>query len=332
MLGSSYWLVRNYSEFGNPLYPVPVPLLSSLLGWPGSPGFIANQLERAVPTEREWVSQSWQWVLYPWQEGHYIGQNFKESSGLGLWFAVTVPPAVVVTVARLVRLLPPPVLPRQARPVFWWTFALACLVLLAWWLLRDRQPRYALLAIVLLTVVAAACYRQARGATRLLMTLLVYLSLAVTGFIVVSFKTFDIARLLSERGTRAMLMSYPEALDRLPAGATVINLLGRPANFIALGQQYTSRVISTPYARDMLFHSSGDTIRIGPSAARWFQGDAVFMLINPKEADAVSCMVTETVDERLTNPFNGLALEHPVVLLRVIDVTACPHVSTDPRR
>ena len=164
------------------------------------------------------------------------------------------------------------------------------------------------------------------------MTLLVYLSLAVTGFIVVSFKTFDIARLLSERGTRAMLMSYPEALDRLPAGATVINLLGRPANFIALGQQYTSRVISAPYARDMLFHSAGDTIRIGPSAARWFQGDAVFMLINPKEADAVSCMVTETVDERLTNPFNGLALEHPVVLLRVIDVTACPHVSTDPRR
>jgi hypothetical protein len=81
LLGSSYWLVRNYSEFGNPLYPVPVPLLSSLLGWPGSPGFIANQLERAVPTEREWVSQSWQWVLYPWQGGALHRPKFQGELG-----------------------------------------------------------------------------------------------------------------------------------------------------------------------------------------------------------------------------------------------------------
>jgi len=327
ILGTSYWLVRNYTAFGNPLYPVPVPVFSRLLGWPGAPEFVARQIEAAIPTEREWVAASWHWLGYPWWEWHANNQNFKMSSGLGLWFAVTVPPAVVLTVASLLGLLPSRPHRRQQTDAFWWTFAFACLVLMAWWLLGDRQPRYAILALVLLVAAAAAWYGRTAGPARQLMTVLVYASIALTGFIAVTFKTFDIAPLLSERGTRAMLMSYPEALDHLPAGATVINLLDRPENFFALGSRYSSRVISAPFARSVLF--AGGDLRIGPLAAGWLSRDDTFILVDGRDEGALSCMITEKVDERSRNPFNGLPLEQPMALLRVIDVSACPTALTD---
>ena len=80
------WLLRNQVQLGNPLYPIPLAGLTNLVGLTSAPDWPYDEMKYA---EFEWVPASWQWLFYPWVEGHRLHQNFKFSSGLGPFFAAT---------------------------------------------------------------------------------------------------------------------------------------------------------------------------------------------------------------------------------------------------
>jgi hypothetical protein len=96
---SGFWLVRNYVQLDNPLYPVHLPMFE-LLGWQKAPDIDFSQ---RLFTQNEWVRSPIEWFIYPWVEWHSIGENFKASSGLGPFFAATVPVACLSTVVSLVN-------------------------------------------------------------------------------------------------------------------------------------------------------------------------------------------------------------------------------------
>lgn len=97
---ASFWLVRNYLELGNPLYPIHLPGISDILGWVRAPDI---DYTNRTTTQFEWVRTPSEWALYPWLEWHYINQNFKHSSGLGAFFAATVPVATLVAFIGLFK-------------------------------------------------------------------------------------------------------------------------------------------------------------------------------------------------------------------------------------
>ena len=84
------WLLRNQVELGNPFYPIPLGGLPELAGFTPARDWPFDEFKNS---EFEWVPATWQWLIYPWVEGHKFHQNFKFSSGLGPFFAATAPPA-----------------------------------------------------------------------------------------------------------------------------------------------------------------------------------------------------------------------------------------------
>jgi hypothetical protein len=78
------WLLRNQLQLGNPVYPIPLGGLPSVLGFTSAPDWPFDEMKYA---ELEWVPAFWQWLVYPWVECHRLHHNFKFSSGLGPFFA-----------------------------------------------------------------------------------------------------------------------------------------------------------------------------------------------------------------------------------------------------
>lgn len=81
-------------------FPIPLAGLTNLVGLTSAPDWPYDEMKNA---EFEWVPASWQWLLYPRVEGHRLHQNFKFSSGLGPFFAATVPVVWVLWGALLAR-------------------------------------------------------------------------------------------------------------------------------------------------------------------------------------------------------------------------------------
>ena len=90
-----FWLIRNYAALGNPVYPIDIPIIGELLGFSQAPSSFHDNFASGN-TEMEWVRSSAEWFVYPWLEWHYNEQNFKGSSGLGLYFATFVPVALII--------------------------------------------------------------------------------------------------------------------------------------------------------------------------------------------------------------------------------------------
>lgn len=297
LLPMAYWLVRNYVERGNPLYPVYVPGVFDWLGWlaPGDQRLLSNS-----GNEREWVSAGWRWLLYPWQEGHSTGQNFKHSSGLGPFFAATVPVALLLgPFAARVR-------PAGAgRRVQVQLLALAVGILAVWWLLGDRQPRYFMAAIAPLLALAGWLLTQTSGRLRT-----AYEALLASGIVLMLLPPL----LGQARATlgglshghlapRAMRHEYPPALDRLPVGARVVNGYERSANLPLMGAGLNNRIIDLLEARRRFGGADGGW-RFDAAAVRTLQVTH-FYVREGERIDTDGCVRLREVDALRANPYNG---------------------------
>ena len=303
------WLLRNWIATGNPLYPVYYPGLFDLLGWPGAPDIdFTNRSENQF----EWVTAPWQWLVYPWVEGHFLGQNFKHSSGFGAFVAAVLLPGLLLGGARLAARGRELAAGRRAM-------LLDLLILIvaitgAWWVLDDRQPRYVMAAIALAIPFCAwaasdiggslrRLYEATAGAAILLMGAVVFVALGIeTG-----------GRLLQNAGApRHAVLEYPAVLDRLPQGATVLNLAERTANYAAYGRQLGNRVVGRWSAR--LTYRAPDGVWQLPAEA--LQNPGIDYVYAPAAAEIrpLGCMTLEEIDRIARTPFNGVALPEPRVV------------------
>lgn len=240
---AGFWLLRNYVIFGNPLYPVAAPVIGSLLGWPSEPSLDAA-LRRQM--ELEWVNSSWQWAIYPWTESQNYGQAHKHSSGLGPFFAAIVIPATLLNGIQILRGKPHP---KLAQLTF-----VAITLLGIWWLLGDRQPRYALGALLLLVAASGAALSNLVGSAKRVVGIVATISIAfmMTETLVIVGAGAASRLVISKQWARSDFYEYPALLDTQPPGTVVMNLGDRPKHYGLFGSRLSNQVISAPAARHLL--------------------------------------------------------------------------------
>lgn len=313
MLTCSFWLVRNYLAFDNPLYPVNLPLISDLAGWARASDV---DFSKRHATQFEWVRHPVEWLAYPWIEWHVLGQNFKHSSGLGAFFAATVPVSLAVVAASLL-------LRKGPRNVVHSVLLLAISFLIGtWWVLDDHQPRYALGAIAycmpLVAWVITQAHRRWRPGLNAGLTLSIALMLCV--FFSRELVLFTDKIVLSGQTTRSLYYEYPEEIDRLPAGARILNLAGRSWHYPLAGAGFRNQVISTPEGRRILGLPPGlSTPPAAPlnSTALKEKGISHIFLVGAK-LTLDGCLSLEEKGRLDKNPTNGVPLKSPRVLYAVI--------------
>lgn len=312
LLCGGFWLLRNALAFGNPLHPVGVPLVGAWLGWLPAADF--DTALRAT-TQLEWVDSTWQWLVYPWTETQRYGQNFKHSAGLGAFVAAVLPATAAALAAAFAR---DGIARHRIRA------ALLCAVLFivaAWWLLGDRQPRYVLAALAPAMPLAAWTLTQAAGPWRRVFdTVLIVCIVAMLGvFLSRQVLQFGDRIVLSRQTARAAFYEYPELVDMLPAGATILNLADRSWHYPLAGAALSNRVVSMPQGRRLLgLPPSLTAPRAVTLAAAPLRAAGVTHLFVAGTALSIDACVRLDEAARLDrNPVNGMPLGSPRVLYAV---------------
>jgi hypothetical protein len=311
-LTAGFWLARNALAYGNPLFPVVPPLVGTWLGW--RPAADVDFALRHA-TQFEWVATPAQWLIYPWQEPHRWGQNFKHSAGLGAFVAAALPGTALAFGGALWR---------DGWRVHGVRLALllaAAGVMAAWWLLDDHQPRYALAALPCFAALAAWAVTQAQGRWRRLFD-------GVLGLCVLAMLAVFLSRqaltlvdrvVLARQTTRAEFYEYPPLVDRLPAGTVILNLADRNRHYPLAGAQLGNRVVSMPAGRRLL----GLPPSLTAPAAATLRGDVLRAAgithiyaagVKLSHDDAMRLLAIARLDR---NPVNGRALAQARVLYRV---------------
>ena len=330
---AGYWLVRDYVLFGNPLYPAHLPFFD-LLGWPAGSDL---WVESSVNHETEWVRRSSEWLLYPWLEWHELDQNFKATSGLGAFFAASIPVALLTSglgVLGLGRAC------RSTRRNLFVLIAGSIVVLLAWWSL-GRQPRYAMGVLVFLLPLVSWMVAQLRDRARRSLDVVFALSALAMLFVVTSAYLIEVGdRLLHSRQfTRAAFYGYPDGLDRLPPGATVLNLAERLWNYRLHGEGLRNRVISSRETVRLLAIMDDTSVtgggrrfylctrrspesekncryRLDTGILRGVNATHLFM-VGTLEIESDGCTTLYEIDRLDRNPVNNVLLREPRVLYEV---------------
>lgn len=325
-----YWLMRNWVQFGNPLYPIHFPSFD-LLGWPAAPD-LAFTARGA--TQLEWVHSSAEWLVYPWVEWQYIGENFKHSSGLGAFFAATVPVAVLLAAVRVAAPGFSGTGSSAPRPA-WAVPALlgtGFAILAVWWLAGDRQPRYFMGAIVVLAPLSAWAIALVRGGRRrayewlVAGAILCMLAVIATKELV----AFGHDILHGHATTRDRYYDYPPEVDHLPFGSTVLNLDRRTSNYALAGAGHGNRVISymascRAISPDGATYVPINSVQCGDAASGWrltavtvraLKVDYVYTVGEPRFGTD-GCVALHEAARQDRNPLNGTPLAEPRLLFAV---------------
>lgn len=324
VLTAGFWLVRNYVELGNPLYPVHFGGLFDLVGWTK-----AADVDYALRdfTQDEWVRSSAEWLVYPWVEWHFIGQNFKHSSGLGPYFATLVPVSLVCAGLLLVGFFQGALRAGNGFNRFLVGSLLFTIFFctLLWWLLHDHQPRYLLGAIALSIPLSACLISIFGGRLRSMMEILAAACIGVMLVIVVSRQTVEFADrvLRSGQKTRALYYEYVAAVDHLPAGSVIANLSERRINYSLFGERFRNRVISGHRFLTVLDEekATGQGRDAGPAEAfsRTIRrlGVTHAYTVGGSVLDDYPCARRAVIGRIDRNPVNGVALDQPRILYSV---------------
>ena len=319
---AGFWLLRNEVQLGNPLYPVYLPLFDTF-GWRKAPDIDYLHRSQTLDTQFEFVRSSIEWYAYPWLEWHYIGQNYKGSSGLGAFFACAVP---VACLTSLIRVFKRRTRRKQAIAAL---LVGGILVFSVWWLLGDRQPRYCLGALIFLVPLVASTVSQTRGMSRTCFEFVIVLCIGFMLFVIFSQQLveFGSSFLYSRNFARHNFYGYPAAIDSLPQGSVIVNLSSRPHNYGLYGKTLQNRVVN--------FMESLRILAAEPLKKAWLWN------LDAEEASDVYSLKFSTLkelgathlytvgyprlllDERVTlqeidrldkNPVNGVSLPKPLIL------------------
>ncbi len=319
LLTAGFWLIRNYVDYGNPLYPVNLPLVTEWLGW--TKAFDVDFSSRHA-TQFEWVRAPAEWLVYPWVEWHRYGQNFKHSSGMGPFIAASVPVAMLAVTVTMPRR---DLAGRRERAVL----LLASLFVLAvWWLLDDRQPRYLFSALVFpMPLVAWAVSRTDKPWRAVYDGLLgACVLVGLTIFVSIQALQFGDRIIYARQLARDQFYEYPGLIDTLPAGTTILNLADRTWHYPLAGKRLSNRVISMPEGRRMfgLAPNMSPPQLVQLHSAPLRAAGITHLFVDGALLHGDECLILEEVQRVERNAGNGKMLGHPrrLIALRYSDGAA----------
>jgi len=243
---SGYWLVRNYVQLGNPLYPVYLPIFD-IFAWKKAPDF--NLTQRAI-YQYAWVSSPIDWLVYPWVEWRSggVSNNFQADSGLGAFFAATVPVACLASLIGLIKKK------GEERQTLIRLLGGGVFVIFIWWILDDHEPRFLMGALVFLVPLVAWTMGLTKGRSRTIFDSIVGICILIMLLVIFSkqFVVFGREIIYARQFTRQVYYGYPEMIDQLPPGSTVVNFGRRTSNYALYGKTHQNRVVSYVQAYRLL--------------------------------------------------------------------------------
>lgn len=308
---SGIWFFRNYLEFNNPVYPVHLGKMFDLLGFKAAPDFVLS--ERDV-NQFEWVRSSWEWLIYPWVEWHQFSQNFKHSSGLGAFFAGTIPMAWIGYGIYLGAGGWRSEIADKSR---FFVYFLGTALFIVWWFLGDRQPRYVMGGIALLLPLAAFFMTTANKRIRKVYENTLVLCLFVMLLVPLFRVGVSQAGLVTTTGlaSRTKALEYPEIIDKLSVGTTILDLADRPSHYPLFGSHFSNQVVS--YSEATRLFRSNDGWKLDVGLIRQLGVTHVYAYGDPKFS--LNCLSLEVEGRLDRNPFNGKEYKDHRVLYRVLD-------------
>lgn len=274
-----FWLTRNWLTFGSPVYPLNLPVVGNLFGFPAAQD---TQSIASIDVVWGWVDSPWRWLLYPWDERY----GFQGKTGipgvygtdLGPFFAAAVYPAaaLILVTCYSTRSL-------AAKPL---VFLLGgAFVLAAWAYGGSRQPQYAIGAFAYLGPLVGWAATQLQPAPKSVFRALLGMAILWNMFVVTSHQAAEWAgALYHHQLNRPGFYQYPESVDELQSDAVIINATKRPWNYGLLGKHLSNRVVD-PLSIDKLDPFSEDRAVIIERTGDYFDNPPTRIRL---EADTLS--------------------------------------------
>ena len=335
LLTSGFWLVRNYVLFDNPTYPFGVPVVSDLLGWPMPP---ESTLYGQSELQFKWVQSVAGWFVYPWVEWQYNDLGYTGRSGLGLFFAACLPASLIAATVVIFKGARASFASQDGRDkaegtIWSWLLyflAGAFIILAAWWVSDNRQPRYFVAALAFLFPLFGWMLTLLTGRTRLLADYCLALATVITFGLFVANQAINFVshNVLIAGPERHHHYEYPRDLDSLPAGSKVINLASRSFNYILFGDGLDNQVVGYMDALRVLAPDLPATKRVSvfpeevaglnlcsPEALA-LEATHLYTYGNVTIADCEGVRLFE-VDRLDTNLFNNEPLPTPRILFAI---------------
>ncbi len=238
-----YWLARNWVEFGNPFYPVQIPIVGSIAGWSVAPDF---SLASRSTTQFEWVRSSAEWVVYPWIEWQ-DPQNVKGSHVFGPFVASVVLVAVFAALVTL-RL-------RTDSSIYKRAFLIlgGGAIIFVWWVLGDRQPRYLMGAFVFWVPLAGWFLSSLPNRWAPLEFGVATVSVLTMLGVIFTKQALEFGDhfVLAKQKNRWEYYEYPRELDTLLPNSVIMNLVERPWNYPLFGKTLSLRVVNFMSAQQL---------------------------------------------------------------------------------
>lgn len=251
---SAFWLVRNYVQLGNPFYPVYLPIFEpifEIFGWTKNVSF--TNVNNAGH-QFNYVRSSAEWLVYPWVEWLRPGESVFSKHGLGPFFAATVPVACLTALIGVIKR------GTAKRHITAALLGGGVFVLAGWWIIDVRAPRYAMGTLVFLVPLVAWTMTQAAGFPRKVFEFIVALCISSTLLMTFSLELVEFGTrfIYGRQFARWAFYQYPEMLDRLPSGSTVVNLGHRTRNYSLFGGSRQNRIVNYGEALSALHASLGE--------------------------------------------------------------------------
>lgn len=231
LLTAAFWLVRAWSETGNPFFPIALSVGDVVILEGVAPGDITPE-----DYGETFVRSPAEWLVYPWTEWHRSGFSFGTGQGVGAAFATFVPLGVLYAAYRAAR--------GERRSLTAVLLGGAAIAALVWWFAMHRVPRFALPMLLLSCALAAPLLSRLRERSPRAMELLALVTIATTTAMLVVEPALRVAGYLRDgRPTRAEFYGLPAAVESLPPGARILNLSDRRNNYPLAGACLCNRVL-----------------------------------------------------------------------------------------
>ncbi len=231
---SAFWYLRSTLLTGNPLFPLEVEFGGRVL----LPGIPARAISPADWAIGRWVRSQAEWLVYPWLEfrsGPSL-TGYSIDTGLGAAFAAFVPLGIAFFAWMAWR--------QRSDKRLWCWLAVFVACGLIWWFPLRQFMRFGIVLMALSVVLTAplfAVLTEVRNRAfygifcAAIVVACTTLALEPTSYLG--------TRFLYDQWSRAETYVYPTAVDNLPDGSTVLNLV-RPNNFAMAGERLSFDVVT----------------------------------------------------------------------------------------
>lgn len=233
---SYFWFLRAFEATGNPFYPLSINFSHWIIPAVVRPTWMAP----SGYADEIFVRSTLEWFIYPWIE-YKKGNGFiyTDDSGLGAAFA-----SIIVVGAFFSGFLAFKNRHEKTSRLHFTVLVTLIFMLLIWWFVLDRVPRFAIPAFAVACALSAPVLSTLIRANSELFKVLVVSSIVVTCFMLVSLPAFQLLnRLNCGLWQRSCEYRYPSLIDKLPEGSVVWNQGHELNNFPLAGKNLSNKLI-----------------------------------------------------------------------------------------